>query len=94
MIMDRNELLSKLTALDFIAVDLALYLDTHQNNTEAIAVYNEVIAAADELRAQYESLYGPLCSYRSAATNPNDWTWNNDPWPWEKEFNGYVKEGC
>ena len=34
--MNREELLSSLTQLDFMAVDLGLYLNTHPDDTEAI----------------------------------------------------------
>ncbi len=44
--MNREELLSSLTQLDFMAVDLGLYLNTHPDDTEAIDAYNQVIVAA------------------------------------------------
>lgn len=85
--MDRDELLKKLTELDFIAVDLGLFLNTHPENTEAIQTYNQVITAADAVRMKYEEAYGPLCSFRSYASNTNHWAWNNDPWPWQTSAN-------
>ena len=39
--MNHDEILRKLTALDFIAVDLALFLDTHPDDREALDKYNE-----------------------------------------------------
>ena len=63
--MDREELLKKLSELDFIAVDLGLFLNTHPDNKEAIQAYNQVITAADAVRMKYEESYGPLCSFRS-----------------------------
>ena len=39
-LMVRETLLMKLMELDFMAVDLGLYLDTHPDNSEAIAEYN------------------------------------------------------
>ena len=55
---DRDDLLKKLTELDFMAVDLQLFLNTHPTDTEAIALYNKVIKAADIIRAKYEKEYG------------------------------------
>ena len=63
--MERDEVLKKLTALDFMAVDMALYLDTHPYDKEGIAIYNEILKEADSVRAIYEENFGPLCSYRS-----------------------------
>ena len=38
--MDRENLLKRLTMLDFMAVDMQLFLDTHPDDTNAIAKYN------------------------------------------------------
>ena len=67
--MNREELLNSLTQLDFMAVDLGLYLNTHPEDTEAIDAYNQVIVAADTVRTKYEDAFGPLCSFRSYATD-------------------------
>ena len=85
--MDREELLKKLSELDFIAVDLGLYLNTHPDHSEAIQVYNQVISAADAVRMKYEEAYGPLCSFRSYAEDVATWQWQKDPWPWQKAAN-------
>jgi len=63
--MDRENLLKRLTMLDFMAVDMQLFLDTHPDDTNAIAKYNSIIREADNLRAQYEKSVGPLFSFRS-----------------------------
>ncbi len=85
--MDQAQLLEKLMELDFMAVDLGLYLNTHPSETEAIAAYRSVITAADALRMKYEEAYGPLCSFRSYAADPQYWQWINAPWPWQKGAN-------
>ncbi|MGN0136472.1 spore coat protein CotJB [Anaerotignum sp.] len=85
--MDRNELLKTLTELDFIAVDLGLFLNTHPDNAEAIMAYNQVITAADTVRMKYEEAFGPLCSFRSYASNTQDWQWKDNPWPWQTDAN-------
>lgn len=91
---ERDNLLSELTALDFMAVDLHLFLDTHPDNYEAINKYNEIIKKADAIRCKYEKLYGPLCSYRSLS-NPELFTWIDNPWPWQNKFNfNLVGEDC
>ena len=85
--MDREELLKKLSELDFIAVDLGLYLNTHPNDSEAIQAYNQVITAADAVRMKYEEAFGPMCSFRSYASDTQDWQWKNNPWPWQTDAN-------
>ena len=85
--MNRDELLQNLTSLDFMAVDLGLYLNTHPTDQEAIAAYNKVITAADTVRMNYENEFGPLCSFRSYAQNETNWQWKDNPWPWQTSFN-------
>lgn len=81
----RDELLRRLTALDFVAVDMGLYLNTHPHCHDAIEKYNAAISEADKCRQMYESAYGPLCSFRSASNKT--WCWSDNPWPWQEEFN-------
>lgn len=88
---NRDSLLKKLTELDFMTVDLQLYLDTHATDKEAIALYNKVVRVADTVRGKYEKEYGPLCSFRSVSRCDNAWQWAENPWPWEKEFNFDIK---
>lgn len=85
MDLNREQLLKQLTALDFMAVDLQLYLDTHPNDWNALYRYNCIVTQADTLRSYYERLFGPLYSYRSTSDYP--WRWINNPWPWDYDFN-------
>ena len=71
--MEREMMLQKLMELDFLAVDLGLYLNTHPTETEAINAYNQTIEAADTLRMKFEAAYGPLCSFRSYAADTENW---------------------
>ncbi len=90
--MSEMDMLKALTILDFMAVDLQLYLDTHPDDKEAVGKYNSVIKEADALRCQYEKNYGPLFSFRSY-NHGEDFKWVKDPWPWEREGNFSIKEG-
>ncbi|GFI62104.1 hypothetical protein IMSAG049_01277 [Clostridiales bacterium] len=91
--MNRDELLKSLMELDFMAVDLGLFLDTHPDNIAAIEEYDRITAAADAVRAQYEAQYGQLCSFRSYANG--QWSWIDNPWPWTSCANPDIeKERC
>lgn len=79
--MNREELLRQLTAWDFVAVDLSLFLNTHPRDCEAVKALNYVVEQADKLRDEYEKCFGPLYSFRSTSSCP--WEWPEDPWPWE-----------
>lgn len=73
--MTKEDMLEKLMELDFISLDLGLYLNTHPNNKAAIKAYNEAVTAASTLREKYEEAYGGLCSFRSYCDNEDKWLW-------------------
>ncbi len=75
-----NNALCELMALGFTINELGLYLDTHQNDKEALALYLDYVKLAKEGRARYESMYGPL---QQTSVTASGYTWLNDPWPWE-----------
>ena len=81
-----NGPLAELQALEFVVNELGLYLDTHCDDAEAFALFQEYVALEREGRKRYEAMYGPVT--QSAAANDSCYTWLNDPWPWE-----YRKEG-
>lgn len=89
--MTEKELLKKLAVLDFMAVDLQLYLDTHPDDSEAVDKYNSVIKEADALRSVYEKNFGPLFSFRSYNHGDN-FKWIDNPWPWERDANFRIDE--
>lgn len=83
--MSRDEMLQRLSALDFYIIDLHLYLNTHPDDREAIQKYNAVVKEAKDLREQYEQQFGMLSSQFSTSKYP--WQWIEDPWPWQYKFN-------
>lgn len=86
----RDELLRKITMLDFMAVDLQLYLDTHPTDGDALEMYNDCVTASQAIREKYELEYGPLVGFRSEGQRcgkTGGWAWINCPWPWQSGFN-------
>lgn len=78
--------LAELQALEFVLYELALYLDTHQNDQEAFALYQQYSALEKEGRARCEAMYGPLTL--SAAASGETYSWLKDPWPWNYQEGG------
>lgn len=72
---------AELQALEFVITELGLYLDTHQADAEAFALYREYGRLAREGRARYTAMFGPLL--QTDAGRDASYTWLNDPWPWE-----------
>ncbi len=77
-----NTALCELMALGFALTELGLYLDTHQNDKEALGLYIKFAAMAKEGRKRYEEIYGPL---RQSSVTEAGYTWLDNPWPWEFE---------
>lgn len=80
---DRERLLKRVQMYSFAVTDAALFLDTHPDNTSALAYYNKYKKLYKEAADEFESRFGPL-TILSERNNEN-WTWVNDPWPWEEQ---------
>ena len=78
---ERMELLKKYNAYAFAAYDWNLYLDTHPNDKDAIAMFKKMVDKAKELRSEYQAKYGPLTA--EASTDSERWNWIDKPWPWD-----------
>lgn len=78
--------LAELQALEFVLVELGLYLDTHQGDQEAFELFQKYAALEKEGRARYEAMYGPLT--QTAAAAGDRYTWLKDPWPWNFQEGG------
>jgi spore coat protein JB len=84
--MEKFEMLKKLSAADFSAFDLRLYLNTHPHDREAIKLFNAANTEAKKLHAEYEKKFGRLtASGGEPYTDYFDWI--DNPWPWDREFN-------
>ncbi len=79
-----NTALSELMALDFAIDELGLYLTTHRNDQEVLALYWSYIKLAREGREKYEAQYGPLLQ---TDLTPGSFKWLDDPWPWDQGGN-------
>ncbi|WP_301539630.1 spore coat protein CotJB [Paenibacillus sp. NEAU-GSW1] len=76
------KLLHELQAVDFVLVELNLYLDTHPNDFNAIQQYNHCAQVRQQLAHQYEMRYGPLNNFGHSFSGA-PWQWNDTPWPWQ-----------
>ena len=77
--------LSELQAIGFAVQELALYLDTHRDDTEALELYRRYQQMLQDKRMEYVRNHGPL-SHQDQTTSP-EYAWLNDPWPWEYSGN-------
>mgnify|MGYP001353004095 FL=1 len=75
-------LLQQLQEIDFVLVELALYLDTHPDDLNALKQYNDFALKRQEVSCEFEKHYGPLMQFgHSYSAYP--FQWPNTPWPWQ-----------
>lgn len=75
-------LLEKLQAVDFVLVELNLYLNTHPDDLQAIEQFNKLTQERTAIANEYQILYGPLQNF-GRAYSKYPWEWNQTPWPWQ-----------
>ena len=83
--MTRDEMLKKISALDFYIIDIGLYLNTHPEDKEAVMKYNAIVKEATAMRQDYQEQFGMLMVGSAQSRTP--WQWIDDPWPGEYKFN-------
>ena len=75
-----DTMLSQVQALGFAVQELALYLDTHRDDKEALEVYQAYQKMYYNARQQYVQSNGPL---NHMSPTQGEYRWLDDPWPWE-----------
>jgi spore coat protein JB len=76
------QLMEEIQAVDFVLVELTLYLDTHQTDQQAMQQFNQFAQYSKQIKQQFESEFGPLLQYGNSYTDAN-WSWGTSPWPWQ-----------
>ncbi|WP_408011626.1 spore coat protein CotJB [Pseudalkalibacillus sp. A8] len=74
--------MKQLQEIDFVLVELTLYLDTHPEDYDSIKQFNEFAEKGMKLRQQIEKKYGPLMQYGQSYSG-YPWNWDDPPWPWQ-----------
>ena len=79
--------LTELQTISFAIQELALYLDTHRDDTEALELYRTFQKMYQQELHKYEEKCGPL-THKSIVSG--GYRWLDDPWPWEYAKNREV----
>ena len=77
--------LGELMALDFVAHELVLYLDTHPTDMEAFQMLQNIQKLAETAKERFIKRFGPICHKDLAGMK--EFTWLNNPWPWDYKNN-------
>ena len=73
--------LTELQTLNFAIQELALYLDTHRDDQEALELYRSYQQMYDHCVEEYKRKYGPM--NHMCLTDAKAYQWLDDPSPWE-----------
>ena len=79
---------TELQMLGFAINELALYLDTHRDDEEALELYRQYQDLYHKGMMTYGKEYGPL--NHSFPGQGKSYSWLDDPWPWEYAANKEV----
>lgn len=71
---------TQLQTLAFAIQELALYLDTHRDDKEALELYQSYQRIYHDCMMRYTKECGPL---NHGIPTEGPYNWLDDPWPWE-----------
>lgn len=80
--MNQIELQTRISEVQFVCIELNLYLDTHPGDTEARNDYVSYSRLLEQLITEYENEYGPLLGFGHSPTATGCWVCSE--WPWER----------
>ena len=81
---NRRELLSHINQVSFAVDDVKLFLDTHPDDQEALAFFENYSRQRNMALKEYAAAYGPLTVDTSDCSRGKRWNWINEPWPWQE----------
>ena len=73
--------LTELQALGFAIQELALYLDTHRDDRQALEMYRQYQQIYHKAMTDFSQNHGPMS--HGTPDNRQEYAWLDDPWPWE-----------
>ena len=77
----KQRLLKDIGIVDFILVELTLFLDTHPEDCKALEYYRHYNNIKKQLQREFSQKYYPLTT--ADVDCDNEWTWGMAPNPWE-----------
>jgi len=79
---NHQELMNRISEVQFAAIELNLYLDNHPEDQAALRDYNIMAQELKGLFTMHETNYGPLMAF-GCGLSQFPWQWVDEPWPWE-----------
>ncbi len=77
----KEQMLRDIGIVDFTVVELALFLDTHPCDRDAMEYFNHYSRMGMQMKKEFSKNYYPLTL--DYAESDQEWRWGNAPLPWE-----------
>lgn len=77
----QNQMLKDINIVDFVLVELMLYLDTHPTDRDAMEYFNHYARIKNQMMKEFSQKYFPLT--KDLAESNKEWRWGCAPLPWE-----------
>ncbi len=77
----REQMLKDIGIVGFVLTELALYLDTHPHDRDAMEYFNHYVKIKRQLDREFAQRYFPLTQDMSESNK--EWRWGAAPLPWE-----------
>lgn len=77
----KEQLLNDIGIVSFVLVELALYLDTHPYDRNAMEYFNHYNRIKQQMTREFSMKYYPLTM--DMAESSKEWRWGAAPLPWE-----------
>ena len=78
---NKEQMLKDISIVDFILVELMLYLDTHPTDRNAMEYFNHYSRMKNQMVKEFSQKYFPLT--KDLAESNKEWRWGAAPLPWE-----------
>lgn len=78
---NEKQMLKEISMVDFVLIDLMLYLDTHPYDRNAMEYFNHYNRIKNRMEREFSMKYFPLT--KDLAESTKEWRWGMAPLPWE-----------
>lgn len=79
---EKENMIHDIGIVSFVAYEMALYLDTHPMDREAMEYFNHYMRMKNQMMRDFAAKYWPL-TLSTADTCSKEWKWALSPMPWE-----------
>lgn len=76
-------MLKKIQEMQFVAIELNLFLDTHPCDSDALNDFNCAVEILERHVMAYQDEFGPFLSFGFGGQSEEPWQWAKGPWPWQ-----------